>query len=580
MKKILALIIVLCIIAAGLWYFQQPPAVRIGASEYLPRETLFVIEIHELEKAIKEFKESRLGKNLGSIDIAGLMEQLGAKEEDVERYREGEERFFSALDSRGTMELFGKELHLALLPVGDSLEKPEDFLEKIMIIAYPKRNPDFLEVAGAFFTEDSNIEESAYEGHTIKSIKGEDDLSMHYCFTEGIMLASFGMDPIKGALDRRKSGEENLSANDEYRDLRQKVFKPRSRTFAYLNIGKIGEDLKSLVLAKIPQGEGGDKEKAALEKQLDSYGGFKSVAYSSYGREGDELSEKVLITLDGSKLTAGQKASYLVKPGENNTLSMIPGKTIFYNWANNLEIKHSLNDYLFREGMTEEGMAALNKKIEEIAGATIDEIDETLGGEIAIMITDVKTGGLFPVPVFALMAQVKGTELVEDLILSLVSRSGMALEKEVHESVEIKHLMLPFGSDIQPAYTFYDGFWIVAVNPGLIKEMMAAKKSGRGISSEEIFKSVDKGLSGKNNSISYIRMDQVAEKMGHLAQWGKNMLTMESPEAAEKGGLIVKHLVDPFLEGLKMYKAIGTRTFIEGETIEVDSYCKVESKVL
>lgn len=579
MRKVLAILIVLCIIAAGLWYFLKPPAVRVSADAFFPPGTLATIEIHRLEQVLDEFKNSRLGKNLGKIDIAGLLEQLGAEKEKVNQFSEGKDRFSSVLNNKGLMELFGEEVHLALLPIEGVIEKPENILEKIVIIAYPRRNPNLLEIVESFFTADLPTDEIIYNDQKIKSVKVEESLFMHYCFTEGVLLSSFGMDSIKGAIDRRKKGAENLLSNNEYKDLRLQIFGPHSRTFAYIDIPSLKEKFKEIVLKEVPQGEEGTKQRAHFEKQLLLYDGFKSLAYSSYEKRGHEPSEKVLISLDEQRLTESQKATYLAKPKKNNTLSMVPANTIYYNWASNFKLRHTLNDYLFLESMSEKEREGLNKKVEEATGATLDEIDKAIGGEIALFMTDIKTGGLFPVPVFAFMAQAKGTELIENIINSFVVRSGMTLEKEVYESTEIKHLMLPFGSDIQPAYTFYEGFLIVAINPALIKEMMNARKSGKDIRSEENFKSIDNGLSGKNNSISFVRLDEVAEKMSYLAQWGKNMLMMKGPEAAEKATLLVNHLVDPVLDGLKMYKAVGARSFANGQKVEIDYYCNVDSKI-
>ena len=579
MKRFLVALVFLCIIAAGLWYVMQPPAIRVSAGEFLPDHTLVAIEVHDLEKAISEFKESPLGKKIGNIDIASMLQKMGVEEEKINKYREAESRFFSAIYNKGVMELIGEELHLAFLPPPDEINKPEDLLKDLLIIAYPRRNTDLLELAGAFFAKDLQVKETPYGENTIKSFNVEDDLSLYYCFTEGIMLSSFSLETIKGAIDQRKGDGSNLLSSSEYTGLRRQMIKSDSRTFAYFHMGRISGHIKEIALKKIPQGEEGEKARAIFEKQLSLYDGFKSLGYTSYG-DRNESKENVIINLDRSKLTEGQKASYSIKPGQNSTLAMVPSGTILYSWANNLEIKHSLQDYLSREGMTEVQLAELNKKIKETTGATIDEIDETIGGEIGFLMTDIKTGGMFPVPIFAIMAQVTGSALVENFLTSLAAGSGMVFETEVHDGVEIKNLVLPFGSDIQPAYTFHEGFWIVAINPALIKEMMTSQKSAKGIGSEENFKSVDRGLSGKNNSISFMRMDKFAEKMGHLAKWGNNMLTMKSPETAEKGSIVISHLVDPVLEGLKMYKAIGTRTYIEGETIKMDTYCKMESKAL
>lgn len=580
MKRFLAVLVLLCIVAASLWYYLQAPVVEVSADDFLPSETLITIEVHNLEKGINEFRESRLGKNLGKIDMTQLMRKLGAEEENIQEYSKGESRFFSTINSRGFMEIFGRELHLALLPPDDVMEKAEDLLNRIVIIAFPSHNTDLLQLAGGFFTGDREVGETLYEEHTIRSLKLEDDLVIHYCFTEGVMLSSFAIDKIKEAIGRRKSGAGNMLSNNYYTGLRRQVFKPDSRVFAYFNVEKLSEELKEIIMKKMPSGEGDHNLETSLDRQFDLYKGFRSVVYSSYDNNQDESSEKVLVNFDSSRLTPGQSATYRVEPGPNHTLAMVPAGTLFYSWANNLEIRHSLQDYLSREGMTDEQMTAIYKKIEEKTGATLDEIDKTLGGEIGFIWTDLKMGGLFPVPVFAAMVQVAETELVENFLTSLAADSGVSFVKENYDGVEIKKLALPLGNDFEPAYAFYEGFWITAVNATLIKEMMASRKSGKGLLSEESFKSVDKGLSGMNNGISYMKMDRFAEKIGLIAGWGRNMLSIKSPEAAEKVTILLDYLIGPVLEGMKMYKAIGTKTVIGGEIIEVDSYFKMESRAL
>ena len=209
-------------------------------------------------------------------------------------------------------------------------------------------------------------------------------------------------------------------------------------------------------------------------------------------------------------------------------------------------------------------------------GVSFDEVIAAFGTQASFLVTDIKTGGPFPIPVFGFLFQARDQTTIDKLIRTSVQKSQMGLEVEHAEGVTIKYVILPFGTDVQPAYAFYNGFCVVATNRQLLKEIINVDKAGGGIAGVQAFKDVNKGLPVKTNAISYFKTDVLLDKIQVIAEWGRNMSGMANPKAVEGSTVALNKLVNPVLDGLKMYQTFCAHTEFRDKEIEVNSCLEIE----
>jgi hypothetical protein len=136
--------------------------------------------------------------------------------------------------------------------------------------------------------------------------------------------------------------------------------------------------------------------------------------------------------------------------------------------------------------------------------------------------------------------------------------------------------MLPFGNDVQPAYAFFNGFCLISINHQLIKDIISAYKNGDNITTDKNFMAVNKGLTDKNNNIMFVKFDQLIDKIKEIVILGRNMLALKDQGEAEKADIVITEVINPALDGLKMYRTIGSRTFAKENEIKADIYYKID----
>ena len=155
-------------------------------------------------------------------------------------------------------------------------------------------------------------------------------------------------------------------------------------------------------------------------------------------------------------------------------------------------------------------------------------------------------------------------------------KSGMVLQKEEFNDIKINYIMLPFGNDVQPAYAFFNGFCIVSINHQLIKDIISTYKNGDNITTDKDFPAVNKGLTDKNNNIMFVKFDQLIDKIKEIVIFGRDMIVLKDQGEAEKAAIVISGVINPVLDGLKMYRTIGSRTFTKEDEIEADIYYKID----
>ncbi|HBF42189.1 MAG TPA: hypothetical protein DDW42_00900 [Desulfobacteraceae bacterium] len=578
MKKVgifIALIVLLAGIVVGGWYYLKPHPKGVMPAQILPVDTLLMVEVIDLEKGIDDFKSGKLGQALKKIAFSDVMQKLAVPAEAIKKYNKTRSSVLSTIDSMLFKELFGQETVFAVLSTKIEDPKPEELkkaLGNAVLISRPKHNPDVAAFLNLIFVKTSKIKTEAYSGYKINSYDLGHKFSIYYSMADGLLIASLGRQTVKKCLDFRINRQTSLIDNKYYQNLRDKLGSSEIRGFIYNNTEKTYEDIFNIIRSLNKK-----KDKlAAIEGSLASFKGLKAIGCASYDDGSDLLRDKMLVLVDKNELEPIYAKAYSFKPEENKTLKMVPHNAIAYYWVNTLDLKSYLDIFFNNASINEEAKKTVRERFKKEVGIGVDEVFQALGNEFGLILTDITTGGPFPVPKLIMFIEAANQGTVVKLIESTVQKFGMRLEKETYEDIEIKYLVLPMGSDIQPAYAFFKGYCIMSISRLLIKDMITTFKDGKDITSDPDFQYINKGMTDKNNSIMFIKCDQLIDKIRQLVGWGNNLMAFKSQDAVEKGRVIVNGVIYPVLDGLKMYKTLATRTVIKENEVEANQYSRVD----
>ena len=574
MKKIVILIVVLGLVAIGTSYFLKTAHKEVKPAKLLPADTLLMVELVNIEKSIDGFKSGKLGQKLNEIDLTGVMQDLEVPIKAIEEYEKTKSAVLSTLDSMLFKELFGRETVLAVLPVKIDHLAPEGLkkaLGSLVLISRPKSRAELVEFVSRILTKNLKFQTEVYAGYEIKSFELDYDITVYYSLADGLLVATLDRQTIINCLDLRKNQQPSLDQNEYYQNLRSKLASSGTKTFVYNNTKKMHESILNISRLIIKKEEFSD-----TERSLAGFKGLKAIGYASYDDDSELLQNRILVMIDKKGLEPVYAKVYCSKPGENKTLQFVPDNTLVYYWANNLYLKSFWDIYFENQYLNDEEKKSMKTSLEKEIGAGFDEVLQAFGNQFGLILTDINTGGPFPIPKLTFFVETADQDTVAKLIDSVTQKSGMVLQKEEFNDIKIRYIILPFGNDVQPAYAFFNGFCLVSINHQLIKDIISTYKNGDNITTDKDFSAVNKGLTDKNNNIMFVKFDQLIDKIKELIILGRNMMVLKDQGKAEKTAIVINGVINPALDGLKMYRTIGSRTFTKENEIEADIYYKID----
>ncbi len=573
--KLVVLVVILLLIGVGGWFLLKPPVVTGPAlAEMLPADTLISLELINLEKSIEKFKASRLGQKLKETDIAAVMQAMGTPPEQIEEFNKSLEEALSLINSTIFKELYGRDTLIGLLPFDIRQgQEVETCLNSLVCVSRTRHGSSVAGLVNMFIPEEMQTQVHKISGNEVKSLKVGENIHVYYTWVDGLMVSSFNLEAMKTCLDLQNDNQVSLAGNPHYQDLSGRLFTSDSTVFLFNNTKGFYENLVQNISAFAD--EDGDTVHEVIEA-FSGIEGFDAMAYASYDNGGDMTWDRTLFVFDKNRMKPVYAKMYDFSPGENKTLGMTPENSMVYYWANSMDLSILKEFYVEKLKLDDATLDDMETKFVGNTGVSFDEAVAAFGSQISFLVTDIKTGGPFPIPVFGFLLQAEDQDTIDKLISSFVQKNQMGLEEEQEGGITIKYMTLPFGTDVEPAYAFHNGFCIVAINRQLLKEIINIDKTGGGISGAQAFQDVNKGLPEKTNGISYFKTDVLLDKMQVLAAWGRNMSGMASPQAVEQSTVVLNKLVSPVLDGLKMYKTFCAHTEIRDNEIEVNSYLKIE----
>ncbi len=578
-KSLIAAIAALALALIGVigWYLLKPsPPEGITPAKLLPKNTLLAVEFIDLEKSIDEFKSSKLGKKLKEADLIGVLKAQGTEKNVIENYNKVKSAFLSAVDSLLFKELFGRKVLVAILPV--PIEQPTDFkevLSSVVLISQTKHRTGLVDFFNRLVTKKPEYKTREYNGQEITNFELEKNIIVYYSLDDNYLIATFDLKTIQKCLDRKTNKQPSLADNEYYQTLAKRLAASPYRAFVFNNTKEMYENI-TLFLAHLSGSAKQNKEMKQIAASLENWQGFDAFGSAAYNDGSDILQAKILVMFDKKEMSTEYAKIFSSQPTENRTLKFIPDEPLVYYWTNLIDSKTLLNFYLKTYNLEEKAITSMKAKFKNQTGVELDEALQAIGNQLSFVLTNVKTGGLFPIPEMSLCVQTKNRDTVLKLVNSLIMKSKMELKEEKMNGTKINYLVLPFGNDLQPSYAFMEDFFIVSTNRGLIKNMINAAENGKSIAAGQAFAYVNKGLTDNNNIISFVKIDRLIDRIIDIFEWRVRLRELKAEKQSPKSDIVKDKIVIPVIEGLQMYETFGSRSFINGSELEVDSFYKIK----
>ncbi len=575
MKKIAIGLLLLTAIAFAGWFALQPTHLlqtTYQPSDLLPEKTLLTVEMVDVKKNLEDFRTSRLGHNLAAIDFASVLREMDVPSRDIIAFEEAKTTILSNIDSPVFSELFGQETIIALQPLQKPLPPsptPQYFLNSLVIISRPRHNADLLSFAAQWLNKDLAIEEEPYSHHTITRLKLQNGMDLYYTTLSDLLISSTNMEHIRHCLDLSEGEDISLSATAAYQKLQKDLRSAETALFSYTNTSALLEHFAALSEASALS----QSEKSLQKDVTANLNGIHAIGSTFDINSPRRHTNRILCLVNRQDMAPVFRETFAIEPAPNRTLPMISSRPLIYYWTNTINLRAYMNHYIDNAYQRQQ----LENTIRQQLNMPADRLLEAFGGQWAMVLEDLSINGFIPVPKMALLAEVADQETVSSLLQTTFQRPNVRYLQESFQGTTIHSAQLPMGIALQPAYAFYNGFCILASHPGMIKQMMSPESNTARLTAAEAFQKINEGLTDHNNNIAFIQSDQLIEKLQSLMGWSSNMLAMQGKNG-QKSRIMINQVINPILDGFKMYKAIGARTRFGEDTIEMLNVYQVDNE--
>ena len=530
MKKAILIVLALALLAGlALGAYYRLKMGETAIEQILPEGCVFYINFCGIEKQMDEFKKTRLWANLQAIDLERILQESGLDQEGMEKFNAAKAEILNFVSNLSLNKFFGKELALAFYPVRiDSFNNQAvlDEAKNLILVTRVEPESEFIELLNKLFSRlNREIKQSKYQTGEINLIELGKDISLGYTRIEDLLVIGLGHEGPQACLDVVNKERIPLCRDRDYAKTMARL--PGSwQTCAYANLELFSSRLKEFINVLPESEQFSAKERERILQSFKIGKGLKTLGLAA--DSGKMSRHKIIALFNKDQIEPSLSEAYLCRPQKNNSLRFIPINALYYQWNGCFLPQPGWEDFkqeLFRgsEELPQGGPRPeeLLKNIEEKLGLSIEyDIIPALGDESGGFLSEFNLAGPFPIPQLLIFVKIDSKQTIKKAIDNLARENDIVIRAEEYQGQTIESISLPFSRMLKPAFCFLEEYFLVSVNPQLIKDCIdSLSDPGLCLLAHPDFQELDRGLSGENNSIVFMKLELMLNQIQELCQW-------------------------------------------------------------
>ena len=520
--------------------------------ELVPQQTMLMLDWTDAAGAARGFLQSRFGRSLASINWPFVLDQLEVQGPLRDQLQDQVSSLMDFIAHPLFKELFSKRVIFALLPVAPAafMDDPQGVLaENLLMLVTPEHErvvPGILSLLSPVMGRDESL---SYQGIPIAVFVQENGGRLYIASVDGQLVVSPGMELVKQSIDlslmhlvREQTG---FLLNREYNTLKERGL-GQDDFFLFADFSRL-KPLFNMLRPQAETGKGGG---------LPEFAGTARMVFFHQSIENTQQFTSV-VQFDPDQLAPFQKAIYTRKPAENSRLRSMPADLLVYFWSNWLDLPAWWQETLTR-GTENEVAAAVRIAawIEKQTGMSIDQFLALFGREFGFHIPEIRTSGFFPVPSICLYIELADPDRAQKLLEKIIS--GLPLRRDKVAGIPVVSIMAG-GGLMQPSYALLDRFLVLADSREQIEDIL--KSGSKRLVSDDVFQTVDMGMLQSSNLVMFARTAELIDSVKEFASWAGTIIAIRDEQAGAKSKVLLDQVILPLLDGLKMYRAKGVRSY-------------------
>ncbi|MCD5391017.1 DUF3352 domain-containing protein [candidate division NPL-UPA2 bacterium] len=371
-----------------------------------------------------------------------------------------------------------------------------------------------------------------YRGVEIVRIKTSPDLpQLSYAFLGDWLALEVGRGNFLEEVINLYQGQsqKSLARSENFGKISSKLPEKRAGLF-YIDIERAltaypEEKMEGILEEKLPG-------KRAESSFISSFEPFKAAGVVSWFDDG--LRVKSYFLLNKEKADRELQEMYSHKPSELRSLSYIPKGSLVYGG-----FTFDINTYWkylqkALEKQNPESAELISKGIETLESKwelnLRSDILSWMGEEFACALSELSSGGMFPVPSYFLMIEVKDEAKAKETLTRIkenLKRIGeekkmpFQFAVEEYDGEKINFLQVPF---LKPGYVLFEDFLIIGTSTSAIKKTIDTRNGEEdSLSQDANFKRVQSIFTERPSSLCYLNVEKSLSLIREIADWGPSL---------------------------------------------------------
>lgn len=558
-------ILFVIVVVLGVCFIQPQQSNTISSPALLPSDTLIYLEQNNGASALANFKKSRLGKSLASIDLPGVLQKTGVHPSYIALVNKVLITINQVQQDALVRTVLGKKLGIALFAPREWMQKSSSIKEYVeshsLLISMPSINEVKLETLVSTYIKDITVSTVPYGHYSIRRyILNNSRLSVAFC--EGLLLASFEERVIREALDIYDQKSDSLMNYTYFNEFNNEL-KNAERSL-YLEI----EGLQGVV-------ESWAKNAPTLwsKELISEFSTLKGVVSISHGtwRDEAELHNKIFIHLNKARMGNQIRELAATQPSMNLSLPFISQDALFYYWSNTLNSRLLWDMYVAESGDDTFEIDYFQKRVEDVTGYSLYEIIQMVSNNVGILVNKNERDRFVPIPDLALIVRLTHPQNIQDVISKTLKNLDIKAQGRTYKGVRYYYWGIYPQESLQPVYSIHRDYLIIANTRDILQEIIDTPITPRRLVESSAFQELDPGFQTRNNSVCYVDHEKLLVHLKELLNWMGTFIAIQDRKASEKTKIIIENMLNPLIDGMGMYKKSATRTYIQGDLVIVES---------
>ncbi|MCP4296388.1 MAG: hypothetical protein GY786_12340 [Proteobacteria bacterium] len=537
-------------------------------TRFFPESTLIYYEQNTGVQSLRGFAASPLGQKIKAIDFRETAKKIDVQEDLVVSFEKVQSFYKELLNDEIFNELFSKNFAIALVTSDrqeyQSYNDLESFLrQNTIIVTEPKHNAKFLTFAAKNydrFSDEYSLSVSQYGNHNINRIAVSTE-QLSVVAIDGLLVSSLNERLLRKSIDVFDGERAGLKTSPAFQAITNAT--GSADHLLYIEMEAIRAFLVNFITEKQ------HPWKELLLKELQTTTGFTAVGYAAWAN-GALLTDKIIAHYNKDTVNKIVRHHLEIAPVESSMLSFTTSSPAAYYWSNTLDFRHFL-PYLLRDQSVSPGSDDFESKIEQQSGQNMAEIFAALGEEVSVVVETGDPQSFFPVPLTAMFVQIADVVKVKTGIEKIVNSTGIPIKEQVYGPVSYHYWAGSPQDGLKPLYGFLGNYLFLANSSNLLQRIVDNYKTGKTVAQIGDVKDIDPGFIRKNNSLTYFNNVELIDIAKKVLSFSSTMLALEDRTIAYKSQIIISDIINPLLEGLKMYDRSCTRSYFTEDLVIVES---------